>query len=280
MRARYTSESRRGVLLRGLVASLLGAACIIPDTDIKVEPERTNLSGVRIVQTIVPTREVNASCASVSDFHLACGLPPLSVPPGLIAEDGQTFCRCPAGEFDLNALRSFEIFVEDGDVDDDNNPTDRIFGAFTLDVPDPEGGTMTAVAYTNYLSPEQPAQLWPLGPGSYGDVIERPPPNLKAWTIGSEGAIDLCNDNNGSRLAAGLYSLRLVVTDRPWYVPVEVQDGKPVYENGVLVRTGDDPMAGVPDLPGGATYDVAHFVFECLDAEDDRCNCVEEVPEQ
>jgi hypothetical protein len=55
------------------------------------------------------------------------------------------------------------------------------------------------------------------------------------------------------------------------------KDGAPSRDSdGQLVREGD-PLLGVPDLPGGATYDVAHYVFECLDEtampETGVCDC-------
>ena len=281
---RSGSSTRASMLAASWLVLGVSSSCIIPDSDIRVEPERTNLGSVRLVQAIGLSNEIDAACRDASSLHLACPVPPTTIPvPGLIAlEDDQDLCTCPVGESDLNAVGSFDIYVEDGDRDDEGNPTDRIFGAFTLDVADPDQGLRTVVAYTNLLSPEQPAQLVPsLGDGSYRDPIERPPPNLKSWTVGAERGVDLCNDNNGAKLAPGLYNLRLVVTDRPWYVPVELDSqGRPVYEDGVLQRQDADPIPGVPDLPAGATYDVANFVFRCLEPEDERCDCVEEAPDQ
>ena len=274
---------------------MTAVGCIIPDDNIEVEPPRTNEGAVRIVHSVGLTEEAVEACQRVPILGEAesqretCPLPPETLQPGLIrSERGQNFCVCQDDFFDDNALGFVDIHVEDADVDSKTGePTDDIFGAFLLDVDLPSGGQAlteddlrAAVAYENYLNPNEPAQLVQLGAGSYEEPIGRPRTNLKSWRLGVD-LVDLCNDNDGAKLEGGpLHSLRLVVTDRPWYVPVAVnKDGQPLMDGDKFARQEVDPLLGVPDLPGGASYDVANYTFECLteevDAEVSVCNCVD-----
>jgi hypothetical protein len=269
-----------------VLASVLAAACIIPDTDIDVRPPRTNPGAVRIVEAVALTEAAIEACREVPiageppelSVRETCPLPPITVPTGLIRPLGQTFCVCPEGLVDGDALRAFDIHVEDPDVDDEGMPRDEIYGVFLLDRPPGEGDVAPYIAYTNYLDPNDPAKLVALGAGSYAEPIERPRTNLKRWSIGADELVDLCNNNNGAKLDEDvrLHSLELIVTDRPWYTTVVTdENGAPERDDGVLVREGD-PMPGIPDLPGGATYSTAHYVFECLTdamAEVDVCGC-------
>jgi len=255
--------------------TLLGAGCIIPDSGIRLLAERTNPGAVRLVQPVALTPEVIEACKAVSPLS-SCPTPQRTLPFGLIEIPDRPFCICPSNQRDLNALAEFHIFVEDPDVGPDLEPLDVILGALLLDPT--EDGTVP-VAYENYLSTSQPARPVPLG-AAYNNAIDRPPPNLKQWILGSETRVDLCNNNNGAPISPGLHTLRIVVTDRPWYVPVAEADTDyevgPELQDGAIVRQFDqDPIRGVPDLPGGATYDTAAYVFRCLDAaQSDLCNCV------
>lgn len=260
----------------GLLLAVLGCACIIPDTDIDVQPIRTNPGAVRIVQAVALSTQANEACADEPGFQV-CPVPPDTVVPGLIELENQAFCVCEGGGRDGNALGGFQIFVEDPDVDD-GIPRDALLGALLLDV-DPGAESLSPfVAYTNYF-PTSPAQR--SAAGTYEQPIERPASNLQEWTVGLDTTVDLCNDNNGTPLTGGLHSLRVIVTDRPWPFPVAVD------ENGLPKRAGDgferdetaEPLVGVPDTPGGASYDVADFVFRCVDESDEEgsnvCNCEE-----
>ncbi len=259
----------------GLLA-VLGCGCIIPDTNIDVQPIRTNPGTVRIVQAVAFSAQANAACADEPGFEV-CPVLPETVVPGLIEIENQAFCACEGGR-DGNAIGGFRIFVEDPDVDEDGAPRDALIGAFLLDV-DPDADSLTPfVAYTNYFPTNRPAQRSP--PGTY-EPIERPPSNLREWTLGLDTTVDLCNDNNGTPLAPGLHNLRVLVTDRPWPFPVVVDS------NGAPQRAGDgferdatqDAIVGVPDTPGGASYDVVDFVFRCVEESSDEginvCNCEE-----
>jgi hypothetical protein len=263
-------------LLAGALLVSCGA-CIIPDSDIDVLRERNNRGAVRIVQRVGMSPEANVACTRAGPFREECPLPPPSQPSGLVdfGAEGQAFCVCAPGDRDANVLRQFDIFVEDADLDqDDNSPVDAIFGAFLLDVPDGAEDPSEYLAYTNVLPPNEAATLFPIGRGSYNDSIDRPPPQLKSWTVGIERGFDLCNDDVGRRLQPGIHELRLVVTDRPWYVEVQTDaEGQPLYVDGVLQRAGTEPRFGVPDIPGGATYDIATFVFRCLEPTNEACGC-------
>lgn len=252
--------------------------CIIPDSKIDVQPQRTNPGSVRIVQAVALTPQADAACAEEPGFEV-CPQPPDTVVPGLIELENQAFCTCEGGR-DGNELGGFQIFVEDADVDDAGEPIDDLFGVLLLDVPPDTEQVSAFVAFTNYLPSNQPAQRV-AGGGTYAQPIERPPTNVKEWALGVETKLDLCNDNNGSALEPGLHSLRLVVTDRPWPQPVLVNEfgrpqGSPPFERDAQA----DPLVGVPDLAAGASYATANFVFRCVDESSELgltvCNCEED----
>ena len=113
-------------------------------------------------------------------------------------------------------------------------------------------------------------------------------PNYR-YAYEGEGAFERCYaldyDNAAApdgKLTPGLHSLRVIVTDRPWYRPFEYgPDGMVVLDaDGEPVRVdATAATVGVPDLPGGATYSVADYVFRCRDGldPDAGCNCAEEM---
>jgi hypothetical protein len=128
-----------------------------------------------------------------------------------------------------------------------------------------------------------PAANVNLGFNGYADAIVRPEPLVRRWTLGAETRVDLCNDNaaaQNGKLEPGLHSLRIIVTDRPWYREFERDD-----DGEVLLDEDDRPLRvpieeasiGVPDLPGGATYAIADYVFRCGFGRDPEanCNCLE-----
>lgn len=262
------------------IASLAIVGCIIPEDDIRIRGAFQNPGAVRIVQSTPLSEQVNEACSEVDRRLLACPLVPDTQPFGLVELPGEPFCVCP--ERDDNHLFEFDIYAEDPDVDEDGQPSDSLFGVFLLDPPDASTfDPLPFVAYENYLDPTSPAVIAP--PSTYSDAIERPSPNLRVWVIGRDTGMDLCNNDNNRKLEPGLHELRLIVTDRPWYVPVEVNDdGAPVRDaDDVLVRTDAPPVIGVPDLPGGATYDTANMVFRCYGSDENAppegqsCNCAE-----
>lgn len=250
--------------------------CIIADAGINVQEQRVNPGAIRIVYATPLSSQVEDECRAVSG--LPCPLPPLTgVYPGEIAIEGQPLCTCPAGQVDGNALGAFDIFAEDPDLDVNNEPADDLRAALLLDPPtDPVTNVSALLAYENYLNPELPALL----SSQQIRPIERPEPLLRFWTLGADTRVDLCNDDNGRRLAPGIHALRVIASDRDWYVRVQTDDlGRPIVrDDGSFVRTDEDPLPGIPDLPAGATYDIINFVFECGNGTEnpDACNCIAE----
>jgi hypothetical protein len=265
---------------------LLAGGCIIPDAGISPERNSNNPGSVRLVQAVGVSGEANEACSDENPLFLTCPVVPDTVPFGLIDSLDYPLCVCP--DRDGNALLEFDIFVEDPDL---NHPESQesILGAFLLDLPAAAEGVpddpSIYLAYQNYLPPTEPARSVPLDEGSYRDAIGRTPPslNLNGWVLGRDAGVDLCNDNDNTKLAPGMHSLRLVVTDRPWYVEVEAvidKNGNEVISiaDGQPVRRDTPPHLGVPDLPGGATYATADFAFRCGDSNDEQigptCNCL------
>jgi hypothetical protein len=273
--------------LGATLASLVG--CIIPDTQLQVRGEAVNPGAVRLVQATALTRSANTECNRVQRELASCPMVPETLPFGLVAPETGDFCVCP--QVDGRALNYFDIYAEDPDLDGQDRPKDSIFGVFLLDMPASADDPPSHVAYEHLLSPTTPAVLQQFGIGSYADAIERPEPQVRRWTIGdAETQVDLCNDNASSpdpKLEPGVHSLRLVVTDRPWYRPfVFDSDGEiAVDERDEPVRVPVEEAAiGVPDTPAGATYAIADYVFRCRDgrppAPSASCACAEaEVPQ-
>ncbi|MCX4244552.1 hypothetical protein [Paraliomyxa miuraensis] len=254
-------------------SAVLAAACVIPDAGIEVEDEFLNPGAVRIVEPTPITPRADDDCDERTSLR-ACPNIPDTLPSGLI-RPAQPLCICPSGERNPFGA-GFDLFVEDPDVDDENNPKDEILGALLLDIPLDAEDPRDFLAYPNLLLPDEPARRY-----RAADVptIERPDPHLKSWPLAPLGDLDLCNDNGGDPVGDGLHELRLIVTDRPWYRPAMLDaSGEPVYdENGEVMF--HDPVFGMPDLRAGATYDTATYVFRCYDPslgtlpEGIECNC-------
>lgn len=271
--SRGPRSTARGVVIAGVLGSVGAstAGCIIPDSGIVVEDEFLNPGAVRIVEPTPVTPRADEAC----DERTILGACPRlfdTVPSGLISP-GIDLCVCPGGR-DLG-LGEFDIFVEDPDVDDQDDPEDDILGVLLLDMPTDAIDPSPYVAYTSLLSPDDPARRFR---ASDLQTIERPDPHLKAWTLSGQPGVDLCNPTEGTAEdLVGLHDLRLVVTDRPWYRPMlfDADGGVMLDEDGEPVF--GDPVPGVPDLAAGATYDTTTYVFQCHDGSDPppgvECNC-------
>ncbi|MBX7083189.1 MAG: hypothetical protein K1X88_28540 [Nannocystaceae bacterium] len=276
--ARRRPWLRHGLLL----AAWALPACIVPDAHIDVRGEFVNPGTVRLIQSVPITSTAHAACRDVDPQLPSCPTPPETLPFGRI-DLSQPFCVCAGG--DNNALSYFDIYVEDPDLDDDGHPKDSILAALLLDMPSATADPTPYLAYQNILPSTLPAALVGLGAGAYADAIDRPEPVVRRWTLGTDHGVDLCNDNAAApdgKLTPGLHSLRVIVTDRPWYRPFEYgPDGMVVLDaDGEPVRVdATAATVGVPDLPGGATYSVADYVFRCRDGldPDAGCNCAEEM---
>lgn len=257
-------------LLLGLAAAAAHGGCIIPDAGIVVQDEFLNMGEVRIVEPTPVTLRADEVCAELPSLN-GCPQIPVSLPSGLIRSDSP-LCVCLENESDFGLGGGFDIFVEDPDIDAEGDPKDEILGALFLDMPPDAEDPRDYLAYTNRLPPELPARRFR---ALEVQTIERPDPHLKSWTLGEQGPVDLCNDDDGAKIEAGLHELRLIVTDRPWYRPLSIDaSGEPVRdEDGELVY--DDPVIGMPDLPTGATYDTTTYVFQCYDSASEGmgCNC-------
>jgi hypothetical protein len=278
---------RSGTLVRVGVVAVVAAmgACIIPDGDLDVRGDAVNPGTVRFVEAIAMTPAAHLACRVASRGELSsCPLVPATLPFGAI-DPAEPLCVCPGGRDD-NALSYLDVYVEDPDLDQDGRPKDAIYGALLLDLPAASVDPRPYVAYANLLPPTVPAANVNLGFNSYSDAIERPEPLVRRLTIGdSDTRVDLCNDNPAApdgNLEPGLHSLRLIVTDRPWYREVLLDDGEPVFDDAdELVRVPvEEASIGVPDLPAGATYAIADYVFRCEQDDDDpetpeTCECVE-----
>jgi hypothetical protein len=258
---------------------VLTSGCIIPDREIDIEPLDDNQFAVRIVQPTPLLSEMLDVCTDdeskdpeLSRAHCP-QVPDNARPSGLITpEPGNSvpgFCTCPgAGSRDGRRIDSFIIWAEDGDRDG-GEPKDTLFGAALLD-PDPGSSFQGAVAYRNYWDPSVPATR--VDVTDVSDDLEpsvgRADNGLWGFRLREAGSneIDLCNDDDEKKVAAGIHALRFIVTDRPFFqaeLPPLAESGPPM-----LV-----PQPGVPDLAAGATYAIVDFVFECRDPVNDPESC-------
>ena len=249
------------------------SACIIPDDEITPGSGVVNNHAVRIVEELPLTAEANEACAAQSKSRGPCPQPPPSLPSHYLGPRARAYpmCICDklAGQRD-RGLRPFSFYAEDADVTDDGRPEDDLFGALFLDrnpevLPTPE-----YLEYLNYLNPDDPA------PDEHTDTpIGRPNPQMRQFLISDGGRfVDLCNGNRGEdSLAPGTHLLEFIVTDRRWFTPSGPADVSEETDTTGDVTTGTGPSVpvapqiGVPDLAAGATFDIAAYVFECVDAD-------------
>lgn len=268
----------RGLGARGLLGLVVASGgCIIPDAGIVVQDEFLNMGAVRIVEPTPVTVRADEDCAELPSFN-GCPQVPVSLPSGLI-RPSSPLCVCLENEGDFTLGGGFDIFVEDPDIDAEGDPKDEILGALFLDMPPDAEDPGDYLAYINRLPPELPARRFR---AIEVQTIERPDPHLKSWTLGEQGPVDLCNEDDRVKADPGIHELRLMVTDRPWYRPLLYDaSGEAVRdEDGELVY--DEPVIGMPDLAAGATYDTTTYVFQCYDSsstlpEGIECNCESKV---
>jgi hypothetical protein len=253
----------RAVLLVLSIAT--GLSCVLPDLEIVTEDEKiTNKQAVRFARSFVLTAEADSACIKDEEDE-GCVQPAVDprdvLPPFLdprYVADGKTlpydFCSCGAGERDEGALPLFTLYVEDRDEDTkDRTPKDRIYAALMLDLGPRDTRPYESVAYPSYLDPSQELEL----AGREYEPALRPPPHLRELTLGDESQqFDLCNRAGGGPLTEGYHTLQIIVTDRAWFQFVD--------SNGQTLT-----QTGVPNIAGGATFDITTFVFHCDGKRDD-----------
>jgi hypothetical protein len=251
----------RGSLL-ALVALVSGISCIIPDRDIQVRTTDFNLYPVRFVEGIPLTQEARCECSADT---CECPLPDFTALPAFLdPDDGRyQFCICSESNVDENRLQKLNLYVEDQD-EVDGEPADNLYAAAVLDWSPTLGApAFDYVAYRSYLDPSVSLDLAPVG--SYeNDVIKRPRPYVRSFELNIDDAFDLCN-GAGQPLEKGFHTLSFIVTDREWYKRISDEGMEVSYE-------------GVPDIAGGATYDIQTYVFQCLAEGDEGCVCAAETP--
>jgi len=257
------------------VSLALAAGCIVPDRDIRIDPGFDNEGAVRIVQRAPRTPEMDEICNLPEDdesLDLAyCPEVRPTTRSGLLRpRDGGAFCVCPGDEgTDNRKLNSFEIYAEDGDIEGDQ-AQDTIYGVALLDLDRATTMPSADVAYENYWGAGAAGVRLAVGANVEGNRTGPPVgrESTQIWVFqlnDGSGSLDLCNDDNGSKLAPGLHDLRFMVTDRPFFTPVLT------FDDGSTMPL--PTQNGVPDLAAGATYATIDFVFECQDAALDPPGC-------
>jgi hypothetical protein len=260
------------------LALLALAGCILPDREITIVNEETdNKNAVRILDPVEVTPQLDAACQEVSDGALEqCPQPGYSADialPYYLDPERFVFCSCDPGQQSTTDQGSYIAYrlpattlrIEDRDKKGREKDLDEIYAALQLDLRPGDPDPAAAVAYVNFVNPSVPL---PISDGDY-DPLGREELTLRELALGdTEVRIDLCNDARAEPLARGYHTLRVVVTDRKWFVRTAGDDD----ETEVL-------QPGVPDLAGGATYDMRTYVFHCWDrvVDEDRCRelCVD-----
>jgi hypothetical protein len=248
-----------------LLTTLILAACILPDRDINIVNEDIqNKHAVRIVEPIELTEEARLACeeAAKEDDAQAEACPqPGSNPLAHFLDpqiDDYNFCACDAQEAqeEQKKLREVTLYVEDRDETRDHE-FDTLYAAIQLDLDPTDPSPHLYVQYEDFVNAAVPL---PDDDQLEYSPVKRPDPHLRVLKLGNDvRRIDLCNDVKAidKPLPRGFHTLRLIVTDRPWFTD---EDGK--------------PKPGVPDLASGATYDTLTYIFHCDDKtnkEDEHC---------
>lgn len=243
--------------LAGLLAAL---GCILPDRGIDVTNEQiSNRAPVRFAEQTALTPEADHACGEVCPqpgADIASPLPHFLDPTFEIVTSSKSvelpyaFCSCPPGTYDDRALSGFTLYVEDRDEDEKRKPADNVYAALQLDLDPSDPDPARAFAYATYVDPDRRLDFADI---DYEPIL-RTSPHLRALQIGDEELrVDLCNRAQSAPLVPGYHSLRVIVSDRPWFKV----DGR--------------TQPGVPDLSVGATFDTVTFVFACGAPESEEC---------
>lgn len=255
----------------GACATLV-LACVLPDRGIMIIDEDVqNKHPVRFVEPTPVTNEAANECLMVlEDSKMptkACqpGDPATNLPHFLDPEFQENgafpyrFCACDAPESDTRTLPASTFYVEDrANVADDG--LGPIYAALQLDLRPDESEPQQTVEYTSYVDPsaalKEPDSLEYAPPRRPNEAAGR---ELRELNLGiAEDPIDLCNGAGTQPLTRGFHTLRIIVTDSPWFTPTG--DGEQQIQ-----------QFGVPNLAEGATYDTLTYTFHCGDETDKYC---------
>ena len=233
-----------------VAASLALVHCIIPDRDIDVINEDIqNKQAIRIVEPIELTEDAALACEAAAkeadELAEACPQPGIRALPHFLDPKipGYNFCACDKGERHKQLAES-TLYVEDRD--ERKGKLDTLYAALQLDLDPNTTEPDQYVRFQKFVNPQ--VSLSKDDQLNYKPV-KRPDPNLRILKLGAgDELIDPCNDVGelNQPLTRGYHTMRLIVTDRGWYVNDE-----------------GETQPGVPDLAGGATYDTRVYVFHC-----------------
>lgn len=252
--------------------ALLPGGCVLPDRDILIVDEDVqNKHPIRFVEPTPVSFEAASDCAEVlhdrfKNYSHLCQPSdpeyghPAFLDPNLIrvSDDVEVypyrFCSCDLGKEDANKLPETTLYVEDR-ANVVKNGLDNIYAALQLDLLPGETSPQDQVLYQQFVDAKEPLKGIKL---DY-DPPKRPPSGagraLRIVNLGADGRrIDLCNDA-GQPLTRGYHTLRIIVTDAPWFLPPPEDKDDVVDEN--------TRQLGVPDLSNGATYDTLTYTFYC-----------------
>lgn len=242
-----------------LTTGLLVAACILPDRGIVIVDENVqNKHPVRFVESVPITEEALDTCLASLDEEKPNQVcqpsdPATALPHFLDPKfPYYNFCSCVVDtEEDSRKLQPATLYVEDR-KNDVNKDLDPIYAALQLDIQPGETQPSQKVFYQSYVNPTVPLK-------EVDDVQYEPPRRpdtgreLRQLNLGNQDEpIDLCN-GIGLPLSRGYHTLRIIVTDAPWFNPTDDENDREI---------------GVPDLANGATYDTLEYVFFCDDKSD------------
>lgn len=263
------------------LAALLLAGCVLPDRDIVIVDEAVqNKHPVRFIEPTPVSFDAAATCLALldeQDLKSAVCQPsdpeynlPAYLDPELVEfnEDGEEikpyrFCSCDPDKADSRRLRATTLYVEDR-RDDVGEPLRHLYAALQLDISPGETEPQRKVAYASFVDPKL---LLPESTREY-EPPRRPPSaagrELHEINLGFSGGrlMDLCNDA-GQPLARGFHTLRVIVTDAPWFIPAPEEPDTDT-ESSIVEPVGEmERQIGVPDIANGATYDAMTFTFFC-----------------
>lgn len=275
-RAPHFSFVVLATLVTLVILVILVAGCVLPDRGIIIVNERVqNKHPVRFVEPTPVTNEAANLCLAVlADMEMPTQVcqpsdPSVALPhfldPDFEDDNGfrYRFCSCDPPEVDTRKLAAVTLYVEDR-ADDIDEGLDPIYAALQLDMRPDETEPQKTVEYTSYVVPSAALAEAP-------DLQYSPPlrPNeaagreLRALNLGlADDPIDLCNGAGSVPLSRGFHTLRVIVTDAPWFTP-------PAPEK--MPKQQQVQQFGVPDLAEGATYDTLTYTFHCGDRTDDYC---------